>query len=289
MERYLGDRVEAIVPTELGGENTAIALLVAALKDVPVVDGDPAGRSVPELEQTSYYVRELPITPVGFATLAGDVLVLARSASDQSAERLLRRIAADDRNLVGVADHPLPVQRLRGSLLLGTLSKALELGKIVCAGSNRGRDVASEIAIDTDGYLLFRGLVKQSESVIRDGFTVGHIVVDGLAEYEAHQYRIAFKNENIIGWYDDEPDVVAPDLISVLDVESGHAVTNPNAHVGMRVAILGWSSDPIWRSPRGLVVLGPSHFGLDAEYRPIEKNPRLVPDCARRGRTGEAY
>ena len=288
VERYLGNRVEAIVPTELGGENTAIALLVAALRDVPVVDGDPAGRSVPELEQTTYHVRKLPITPVGFATPAGDVLVLAQSASDQSAEKMVRRIAADDRNMVGVADHPLPVKRLSGSLLTGTLSKALELGRIVCEGSSPEQDTASEIARSTDGYLLFHGLVKHSEWAIRDGFTIGHTRVDGLAEHDTHEYRIEFKNENIIGWYDEQPDVMAPDLISVLDAKSGRAVTNPNVIVGMHVAVLGWRADPIWRSPRGLAVLGPLHFGLDVEYRPIEENLRLASESARCGQTGQA-
>lgn len=52
----------AIGSTELGGENTAEALHVALLMDLPLIDADPAGRSVPELQHSTYYVKNVPIS-----------------------------------------------------------------------------------------------------------------------------------------------------------------------------------------------------------------------------------
>lgn len=49
LERFLGREVSAVISTELGGGNTATAFYVGAMTGRPIVDGDPAGRSVPAL------------------------------------------------------------------------------------------------------------------------------------------------------------------------------------------------------------------------------------------------
>jgi len=63
LERYLGRKVSAVICTELGGDNTAIAFYVAAMTDSLIVDGDPAGRSVPGLQDSTFYLKQIPICP----------------------------------------------------------------------------------------------------------------------------------------------------------------------------------------------------------------------------------
>lgn len=74
LEESLGKKMYAIGSTELGGENTAEALHVALLMDLPLIDADPAGRSVPELQHSTYYVKNVPIFPMGVATKFGEKL-----------------------------------------------------------------------------------------------------------------------------------------------------------------------------------------------------------------------
>lgn len=50
MEEYMGEPFFAVSSTELGGANTAEALHVACQLGLPIMDADPAGRSVPELQ-----------------------------------------------------------------------------------------------------------------------------------------------------------------------------------------------------------------------------------------------
>ena len=53
LERFLGREVSAVISTELGGGNTATAFYVGAMTDRFIVDGDPAGRSVPALQHST--------------------------------------------------------------------------------------------------------------------------------------------------------------------------------------------------------------------------------------------
>jgi hypothetical protein len=101
------------------------------------------------------------------------------------------------------------------------------------------------------------------------------LTISGQADDRGHHYRIWYKNEHIVSWYDDEPDVTVPDLICVLDPKTGEAITNPNCKKERKVAIVGYPAPELWRSSRGLELFGPKHFGYEIPYRPIEKNSRI--------------
>ncbi len=71
-----------------------------------------------------------------------------------------------------------------------------------------------------------------------------------------------------------------PDLICVLDDESGRALGVPEFKYGYRVTVVGIACSPRWtETPAGLEIGGPSAFGYgDVEYRPLGRyaKPRSV-------------
>jgi hypothetical protein len=274
LEEFLGVRFHAAVATEVGGGNTAVAMAVAARRGVPIVDADPAGRSVPELQHTTFYIQNVPIAPLAVASAKGDVAILKQVADDFRAEAVVRAIATTSDNHVGVADHPLEGRLLKTSLIPGTLSKALAIGEAVRAACFAGRDPVEAAISAGNGYPLFKGRVTQASWKIEAGFTIGELSIAGQAEHLGHRYRIWYKNEHIISWFDERPDVTVPDLICVLDLKTGEAITNPNCKERMEVAVIGFPAPAIWRSPRGLELFGPKHFGYKIPHRPIEQNRR---------------
>lgn len=275
LENYLGQEFFAAIPTEIGGENTAIALAVAARRGIPIVDADPAGRSVPELQHTTFYIQNVSIAPLAVATAKGDVIILKKVVNDFRAEAVVRAIAVASGNRAGVADHPLEGKALKESVIPGTLSKALVIGAAVRKARSSGTDPVKAAIIADKGYLLFKGRIAQASWKTEEGFTIGELLVSGKDDYLGHQYRIWYKNEHIISWFDKEPDVTVPDLICVLDPKTGEAIMNPNCKEGMEVAVIGYPAPEIWRSPRGLELFGPEHFGYKVQYRVIEENRRL--------------
>ena len=62
-----------------------------------------------------------------------------------------------------------------------------------------------------------------------------------------------------------------PDLICVLDAETGEPVTTESMRYGFRVAVLGVPCHPRWRTPGGLGLVGPRYFGYDLDYVPVER------------------
>ena len=276
LEEYTGQKFFAAFPGEIGGGTVAEALVVTARQGIPIVDADPVGRSVPGLQHTVFYIQEVPMTPIAVASMRGDVIILKEVADDSRAEAIIRAIAVANNNNIGMASHPLTGRAMKEAIIPGTLSQALAIGRAVREARSLDENPVEAAVMAGKGYLLSEGKVSQTSWKIAGGFTIGELSIVGEGDYLGQQYRIWYKNENIISWFDEEPDVMVPDLICVLDPETGEAITNPNCQEGMEVAVIGYpASTEVWRSPRGLEVFGPKDFGYEIEYRRIEDNQRL--------------
>jgi len=61
-----------------------------------------------------------------------------------------------------------------------------------------------------------------------------------------------------------------PDLILVLDLDTGHAITTEVLRYGQRVAVVGLPCHPLLQTEAALKVIGPEAFGLaDVVFRPL--------------------
>lgn len=57
--------------------------------------------------------------------------------------------------------------------------------------------------------------------------------------------------------------MTTPDLIIVLDAESGEPITTEALRYGQRVRVIAAPSDPRWHSAEALAMVGPGYFGYD--------------------------
>jgi len=203
------------------------------------------------------------------------VLIVKEVSDDYRAEAIVRAVAVVSDNRAGVTDHPMVGKALKTSVVPGTLTTALTIGKAVREARSSGADPVQAAVSAGNGFFLFEGEVAKADWKFEEGFTIGELTISGQADDHGHHYRIWYKNEHIVSWYDDEPDVTVPDLICVLDPKTGEAITNPNCKKAREVAVVGYPSPELWRSSRGLELFGPKHFGYEIPYRPIEKNSRI--------------
>ena len=74
-----------------------------------------------------------------------------------------------------------------------------------------------------------------------------------------------------IFWRDGQPEVTVPDLITVVDEQTGLPITTEALKYGLRVAVLGLPCYPKWRTPEGLALVGPRYFGYEIDYVPLEQ------------------
>lgn len=270
LEDYFGQKFYGAVSTELGGANTAYALHAACQLGVPIIDADPAGRSVPELQHSTFYVKDIPMAPIALATQFGDAMIVKDIVNDMRAEDIVRAVAIASGNKVGVADHAITGRQLKGAIIPDALSYTLKLGEALRKAKEKGEDVAEKVAEAGEGRILFKGIVKDWTVEETGGFIYGDTTMDGIGQYEGHEYKVWYKNEHLVSYLDGKVDVSAPDLICVID-KDGMPVTNPHYENGMELTVLVLPAPEIWKTERGLEVFGPRSFGFDFDYVPFNE------------------
>jgi DUF917 family protein len=116
--------------------------------------------------------------------------------------------------------------------------------------------------------VLFAGKVADVERRTVDGFARGSarfVSFDG-----SSTLRTAFQNETLVAEVDGEVRCIVPDLICVLEAESGEPITTETLRYGQRVVVVGISTPEMMRTPEALAVFGPACFGLAEGFRPVE-------------------
>ncbi len=273
LEKYMNVIFDGIVSIEYGGGNTGQAMAAAAEMGKYIVDCDAAGRAVPELQFSTYYVTDKPIYPFSVATKFGDTGIFPKVRDDERAEALSRFMAVGSEGSVGIADHPIKGNLLKNSVIPSALSYAGKVGKAQREALENMEDPIEKIIKSANGYLLFEGIVNEdTDWSIKDGFTVGTIYIDGINNHVNDLLKIWYKNENMISWKNNEPYITCPDLICVVDAVTGYPITNPNCKAGNKVAVLGFECHDLWKTEKGLSILNPRFFGFDIDCKYIKDN-----------------
>ena len=268
MEAYMGKELKAVISTELGGHNTATALYCGAMADKLIVDGDPAGRSVPGLQHSTYYLHNVPMCPISVMNKFGEGAVVTSVFDDERAEDPVRALAVVSQNIVAVMDHVNTAEVLKNAVIRGAISQSEAIGKAFLTAKAQGGDFVSAVTEAGKGKPMFRGVVTKSTYETRDGFTFGDTEIRGAGEYAGHTLRVWYQNENIISWLDGEIFVTVPDLICLFDLDEKMPQLNPYAREGENVAVIALPAPNEWTTQRGLEIFGPRFFGYDVDYTP---------------------
>lgn len=263
LESTLGRPATHIVPIEIGGVNSMIPIAAAAQAGLPIVDGDAMGRAFPEAQMVLPTLIGVSNTPMAVADDKGNTLVL-NAVSNLWAERLARAACVQMGCQVSCADTVMRGDQLRDGLVPATLTLAENLGRSVREARGRHADPVAAATGVLSGVELFRGKVVDVERRTTGGFARGQARLEGTGVLE-----LSFQNEHLLARRDGEIVATTPDLICVLDTDSGEPVTTEAMRYGLRVTVIGVPCDPRWTSPGGLALAGPRYFGYDCDYRPL--------------------
>lgn len=265
-QAYLGQEFYGTTACEMGGSNTAVAFYPAAMNGHMILDADPAGRAVPEITHSTYYLNNLPAAPIYTANAFGETFVLEGVCDDQRAETLVRALSAVSRHDIAAIDHALPMRDLRDALIPGTITKALELGAAWRKAVAAGEDVPGVIAEIGGGFVAFKGLISHCHFEVVEGFTIGSIEINGTGEFQDQKLSISVKNENMACWLDGEVFATIPDLICLFDDQTGAQISNPDCVLNQAVTVLLLPAPEVFRTPKGLSIFGPKYAGIDRPY-----------------------
>jgi DUF917 family protein len=293
LERVLDRPICALMSREAGGVNSVVPLVLGARLGIPVVDADAKGRAYPEVDMVTMTLYGLPASPFALADEHGNSLVID-AVNNAWVERIGRAACVEFGAVCASIGFPMTGKQLKESAIHGTLTLAQDIGRGIREAQDRKDDPIEVSTRITKGYVIFRGKITDVERRTMRGWSIGEVVMEGLDEFAGSRMEVSFQNENLVAYRDSELSAVVPDLITIIDTDSGEAITTERLRYGFRVTVLGIPCDEKWRTEAGVALGGPRHFRYDFDWVPIEQlnngrpSDTLVHNDPREAGTGSA-
>lgn len=273
-EEWVGRKITHIASFEVGGANSVIPLMAAAARDITLIDGDGMGRALPEAQMMTFAIEGVRPSPALAVDYTGGC-VYFDTADAVLYERQVRNLAMAMGGMVFTAEHPMTAEEARRAIIPGTISFALELGRVLRKHSGSARLIEEPLRALFDqsdyGVLkhLYTGKIVDINRKTVGGFDVGEAVLESTID-ERPPMTLAIKNEFLVATVGNQVVASVPDLITMLDHETSAPINSERVHYGQRVTVFGIGCPPHYRTARALEVVEPRAFGFDIDFVPIE-------------------
>lgn len=271
LEAHTGRAVSHLIAGEIGGANAMQPLIQSALSGIPAVDGDGMGRAFPELQHCTFSIGGVACTPATIADCHHNTAVFPDLRDTRTLERFARAVTVQMGARAGYAFPIMSGAEAKRTAVHGSYTLAHAIGRVVLDARARHADPVAAILRAAEGTLLFAGRVIDVDRRLVAGFARGLLRLRGGDAFAGTVAEIAFQNENLIAWVGEGRRLLAtvPDLISLVDQETGEPVTTEMVRYGLRVAVLGMPAPAQLRTEAALAVVGPAAFGYPVPYRPL--------------------
>lgn len=294
-----GKKLKYVVPVEVGALSSVVPCLVASKLGLTVIDGDGAGRAVPELTMLSFSAAGISCSPAVLAGSDTNKFLLDLSMVDDDdhgqplgqapvVENIVRPVLAlpQFKEIAGLAIWVMDSEQIHTAIKSkGTLTLAKETGArvtseslddVVCFLRSKRKEV----------FHLFHGTfdAKGCTSLTAGGFDHGTVTIsDG-----DQQFIILYQNESLLGWSNQKnhPLVMAPDSISLFveDEQKAYSIGDvmnekgelSSKLIGKSVTVIGIAAGSFLREngSNGLLPVfmqAIKNLGYYGGYKAIEK------------------
>jgi DUF917 family protein len=242
VQARFSDAVVALMPYSIGGGNGLVCATWAARLGLPLLDADAMGRTFPSLAQMATGLGGVRATPAILTDGRGNTVVLD-AADDASAERLARRVVASMGGVCAMAVACLTVRDARRCAILGSISAAVA----------RGADP------DGLGLVLAEGRVRDIERRVAGGA----ISVSATLDAGGRRIRLEAQSEILLALEDGVARASVPDALALVDAASGAPLLVDRLRDAQAVRLLVLEAAPVWRTPGGRALAGPTAFALE--------------------------
>ncbi|GAA0606773.1 DUF917 domain-containing protein [Paenochrobactrum glaciei] len=277
MEELIRTSIDAVVCEEIGGANSMNPLVTAALGGLPILDCDGMGRAFPEMQMTTFSIYGHSSTPSVMCDLHGNSVIFSHAASEVWHERMARACVVAQGGGAMLATAPMQAHYVHQYAIPKSYTKAIALGEAVIKARKLQEDPIAAICALEGGRRIFNGKITDLKRHLRGGFAVGDIALAGFDEWSGETADVAIQNEFLIFRREGKVEVCVPDLIVLLDVDTGYPITTEMLRYGQRVAVVAIPCHDLLRTERALEVVGPSAFGYpEIQFSPMPAfNPKV--------------
>lgn len=229
LQDMTGKQYEYVLPIEVGAMNSMIPLLACAQLGIPFVDGDGAGRSVPQMSMCTYALRQFS-TQDTLVVSEEDKKFPLHPANADDMEAQVRKIVSDELHDAGtVATWSLSGKQIKspGTFVPGSLTLAKSIGEAMATSKplDAVRDII-DVYYSDNRIIMRKGKVVAATNKVEDGFDVGTISVE---DGSGMSITLYFVNESLLATIDIEgvpaAFILGPDMICSMGVD-GTPMTN---------------------------------------------------------------
>lgn len=260
LSEHYGRPITHIMCIEVGGVNSTIPIAAAAATGLPVLDADGMGRAFPELQMVLPTLYGVTSSPLAYSDEKGNVGVL-RTVDNAWGERIIRVAAVEMGCSIMLSGFHMSGATAKKALVADSLSLCVNVGKGIVDARAEKVDAVERATEILGGRVLYGGKVTDVERATTAGFARGRATI----EEDGRTLTLLFQNEHLIAELDGEVLATTPDLIMVLDHETGEPVTTEGLRYGQRVRVIAAPADERWHSPAAIEMVGPRYFGYDME------------------------
>lgn len=283
MSQRLGKPIDAILPAEIGGVNSTIPIVAAARLGLPLLNADGMGRAFPEVQMVTMTFAGLPASPF---VIVDEHLnsTIVEADSNKRTEDFVRAMAVQMGLSCLVTGYPMTGAEAKRATIHNTMTEALNIGRAIKDGRSTGNPVGAVLdhisKSDTYGIAkeIFDGKIVDIRRETEGGFSIGFCDLESFSS-PGRKMEIQFQNECLIALEDGELRAIVPDLIVIVDRETGEPITVETLRYGQRVKVLAIGAPEALQTPAALNYVSPRCFGLEYEFAPlaslIPPNPNL--------------
>lgn len=241
-EEFYNQKPAAIMSIEMGGSNGLEPLYSATLRGLPCVDADGMGRAFPTVDQ--YLPLHLTDNRwcLVMAGIRSEATAICEDDLDALKDGLLSELMTKHSAIAALAMPPLTSEQVSHGAVLHTYSQAWRIGATLYNARLKKLNPVDALVKLMKGNKLVEGIIID---VQRDTgrFDKGHVTIRS----DNDVAEVLFANENLAFIANGVPLATTPDLISIVDIETGRGIYVDELKIGLRVAVITAPSPAAYR------------------------------------------
>lgn len=266
LAQTLEKKIDVVMPIQIGGAISFSPITLAAQLGLRVLDADMLGRAFPEGYMCSSHMMGLVPAPGFFIDAQGNVASIYANDSYMY-EKIGRKVSIAMGSWSAEAFSPLMGKQIAKYTIPKTMSKAIAIGKAHIKAKREGKDPVEAVLEVCKGALLGYGKITDIDRYISQGVLQGSIQIQN----ENDKFQLYFQNEFLIAKCNGRVLATTPDILMLLEEDTGAPVTIEALQFGIKVNLIAIPAPKIWTTPAGLPLVSPRSFGYDTDYKPIQK------------------
>lgn len=229
LQTMTGDQFKCVLPIEVGAMNSMIPLLACAQYGIPMLDGDGAGRSVPQMSMCTYALQNFPVNKTLVVSEEDQQFPLHPSNATELEAQVRQVVSTELEDAGTVGTWPVSGTQIKGAdaYVPGSLSLAKAIGSAMATADplSAVQTLVNEYYSDS-AVIMSAGTVTAATNKVEDGFDVGTITV---SDGQGMSVELYFVNESLLATIEmnGQPAafILGPDMICSMGVD-GSPMTN---------------------------------------------------------------